>query len=305
MTVLVQDIPQKLVLNVSSEDNATGSESHAYSTREAETTTREFNRLFSTIKHGQKLRGVPSSWEDYLDYRNDYVKAPAIDQQDNPELLVKLYKPEKDEMLNYSNWFDNAERLAEIRQYPGWPTPKFLRVDCVVISNSASASDQLTIESASSIEDRGDVALYELVNNLINRVFTNFSDEEAMIEFEDDLARLIRKYGRKIISAIEVILLVAYKENYRLISDILPVLGSIQDPSTIRARKSILVYFLENTSPYVRDAAVLGLAHLGDPESMELIKQALSRETNRALKVNFKQALDLLREMNGSISQKS
>ena len=82
-----------------------------------------------------------------------------------------------------------------------------------------------------------------------------------------------------------------------MIAEAIRSLGALKDSTTFTERFSILLRYLSNESPIVRDAAALAFADLGDKGAISYLREAAQREKFSAIRSSF---LDVAKELEES-----
>lgn len=123
----------------------------------------------------------------------------------------------------------------------------------------------------------------------IKRIFT--TRETFQDGYESDFSRaiilLVKDFGVDAVEAISMEL-----QDNDVSYEALRWLGKIVDIPTHTARLNLLVKYLFNPSPLLRDGAMLGLASLGDTSAAAKLEEAIAIEPNKQTKEDMQQILE-------------
>jgi hypothetical protein len=152
------------------------------------------------------------------------------------------------------------------------------------------------------VEDDNSTALKndtDYVDELLEALFWKAKehDFEDGIEnpFSSELIELIFKFGNKILKEMSHFI-VYEKINPHIAAEALRWIGKIEHPPSQQYRLWLLETSLNNSSPIVRDGALLGLASMDDASAISFLESAIKLETNSELKKDMIQVLDQLNE---------
>jgi len=107
------------------------------------------------------------------------------------------------------------------------------------------------------------------------------------------LRGLCRNYGADFASVLEE-RLKRQDVGARILTEILHTLGDIEDDATRDWRLATLADFLKSSSPLVRDAAAVGLSYLDDKKAAPYLREAIERESSKALRDDLRVILEQL-----------
>jgi hypothetical protein len=82
-----------------------------------------------------------------------------------------------------------------------------------------------------------------------------------------------------------------------LICETLRTLGRIQDAETEQIRLQILIPYLSNSSPYIRDCTGIALYDLASPNAIPYIRKAIDKEPYQILKDDLNKVYNELQEL--------
>ncbi|GAB5494646.1 MAG: hypothetical protein Phog2KO_48610 [Phototrophicaceae bacterium] len=119
-----------------------------------------------------------------------------------------------------------------------------------------------------------------------------FEDGEESL-FSKELISMIKKYREISFDALAS-LMNNQAISHEVISEALRWIGRMESSIYYQQRKWLLEYSLKNSSARVRDGAVIGLAAINDPHSIQYVEKALNQEQNFLLKQNIQQLLNQL-----------
>lgn len=154
----------------------------------------------------------------------------------------------------------------------------------IVAGTSAESSTQLremTLEIRAKIEAMLDAAANDIIEDGMHNAIN------------DRLGPLIAKDFRDVIPA-----LLSLIEGGRAVpivaSEVLKELGKLRDAPSHQSRRWTLERALGLSSPFIRDGAGLGLARLGDPDSLPYLRQAAKDEPNAQTRADLELVIDEL-----------
>jgi hypothetical protein len=108
--------------------------------------------------------------------------------------------------------------------------------------------------------------------------------------FSRSLSRFVRKYGSN--GLVEVVQIILHGEtNNEVVSEAILCLSRLDDCRTYQYRRWLIEKVLESEEFYIRDAAISGLSHLDDKDSIPAIEKAVSSEKNTELKEDMEKVL--------------
>jgi hypothetical protein len=131
------------------------------------------------------------------------------------------------------------------------------------------------------------------VKTLFDKGAAEFFSDGVEGEFYRSLVDLLARYGNRAISAIADYLFAGCGEP-EVVSEALRWLADHGGPETLSIRFSILLHGLNNTSPAIRDGAILGLTALDDPRAEPSLLRAGRVEEIKALQRLIEQAVSRL-----------
>ena len=133
----------------------------------------------------------------------------------------------------------------------------------------------------------------------LQRIFFEARDEV----FEDGMDSV---FSRRLVDfmqhhgglAIDILsdLLLLERVNAEVAGEALRHVGYLEHGATRIPRRRLLERCLFDSSAYVRDGAILGLAAMDDPKSIPCVEQAVTRESIAELQEDMQAVLDQLRE---------
>ena len=136
-----------------------------------------------------------------------------------------------------------------------------------------------------------------IIDDLIEKIYKEAIDEI----FEDGVKSI---FVQKLMNAVELFneyaieyLRIIFSNNQlnpELVAETLRWLGDINQQSTYGARFRLLIKCLLNSSPRIRDGAMLGLAYLNDPSAIPYLHKAAENEKILELKDDIYKVIDVL-----------
>lgn len=112
--------------------------------------------------------------------------------------------------------------------------------------------------------------------------------------FSRALLSYVRRYGNTAVNEIaHIVLHGEFKDE--VVAEAILCLARLDDCTTYKYRRWLVEKALEGEGLYTRDAAVSGLSHLDDKDSMTELKKAMAREKNVELKRDMTEVLEQLR----------
>ena len=165
------------------------------------------------------------------------------------------------------------------------------RTDIDLWRNPLQEPEEIISSSAEHTKTTND--LYETIENLFAAARGQDFEDGMQSEFSREVVSLIDQSG---IAALEVMasLIIHEKVNAEVAAEALRALSRIEDTRTYKFRLWLLERSLQCVSTRVRDAAVLGLAYLDDPNAVSAIKQAIESEQYLELRKDMEQVLSQL-----------
>lgn len=138
-------------------------------------------------------------------------------------------------------------------------------------------------------------ALKLIKNAFINADYETFESgsESKFSLFINRFIHLLGKEGIKLLDSS----LLEYKLSEEVIIEAIRTLGEMKNPATLTDRFIILVRYLDNESPFVRDAAALAFADLGVKSAIPYLELAADREIFFAVKSSFLNVIKELSEL--------
>jgi hypothetical protein len=133
------------------------------------------------------------------------------------------------------------------------------------------------IAEASTAAAEVDQELLERVRELFDQGSFDFFQDGLQSTFSRHLVALLAQHGRDAFRAIAEYLF-SGDAGPDIMSEALRWLVEVDDPSTLSQRWSILLRTLQDTSPKVRDGAILGFAALDDPRATPFLVEARNVE---------------------------
>jgi hypothetical protein len=134
----------------------------------------------------------------------------------------------------------------------------------------------------------------QAIERELSALFTAAQDEIFENGMESNLSRglttLLQKYGTTAISAIARPILTD-QINPETASETLRWLGNIDDQASQHIRLLLLERALSSSSSWMRDAAMLGLASMDDPQAVTDLKHAIANEKMAGLRDRMEQVL--------------
>lgn len=152
------------------------------------------------------------------------------------------------------------------------------------------------VEDEGGTSQTADEPLY-LGNFFSTAVDELFQDAEGMefetgieSEFQRSLEVLISKLGMDLFALLEA-KLDAAAVRHETLEEMLRFIGRTDEPKIHSFRLSLLAKGLGHPSRFVRDAAALGLAHLGDQRAEPHLRRAIAVEQVPELRADFQEVL--------------
>lgn len=165
------------------------------------------------------------------------------------------------------------------------------------ISPQTSKSSHEEAASA-TVERARPKEIHENLHTLLSEARDELFEDGMETNFSKALISLIQCYGN---DAVEVLteFVVSEQVNPEVASEALRWIGRVEDLSTQQSRLWLLGRSLFSASSRVRDAAVLGLASLNDPEAVLVLEAAIRREHIDELRQDMEQVLNQFRDISG------
>lgn len=113
--------------------------------------------------------------------------------------------------------------------------------------------------------------------------------------FSRTLSEVIRAHGPAALDVMEAIV-AGESANPEVVSEMLRVAGRVAHAATTTQTLRLLERGLLSRSSRVRDAAVVGIAYLDDPEAIPALREAAERERVAELRTDMEQTLHDLGE---------
>lgn len=133
-----------------------------------------------------------------------------------------------------------------------------------------------------------------ILSDLLARAREETFEDGMESQFSKALISYIKRYGNAAVKVLTEYILSEHV-NAEIASEALRWIGHIEDASTYESRLWLLGRGLLSASSRIRDAALLGLAFLNDPQAIPLLEAAIQRERIQELREDMKQALEDLR----------
>jgi len=139
----------------------------------------------------------------------------------------------------------------------------------------------------------------EALAEIVRRVFAAARHEEfedgMESRFSHHLENLVRRYGKQAVDTL-IDLIGTRFPNDEVAAEALTCLSRMRDSGTRAWRYHALTLGLKSPSVFVRDAATVGLARLGDRAGVTFLKKALERERSPMLREYME---DVVRQLGG------
>jgi hypothetical protein len=152
-------------------------------------------------------------------------------------------------------------------------------------------SGKVPVDAALSADVPVDLGFHGEVSQLFERARNEDFRDGMETQFASDIADFIERAGQPEIGAIASKLGAV---NPDVVAETLRALGRSAESTTRDQRLSILASHLHSGLPLIRDAAILGLVDLEDPNAVPALRRALDREPTSFLKTEMRRAIDLL-----------
>jgi hypothetical protein len=137
------------------------------------------------------------------------------------------------------------------------------------------------------------------INDGINRLLIIAEDENFQDGVESNLslglAALVTRFPNETLNAIKGVL-VSRKVSLSVHTEILGLMGRIENDATKDERLSILVLNLMDKSPLVRDGAAIGLAYLNDRRAVAHLQKAVGTESIATLREDLQSVIEQLEQ---------
>lgn len=120
-----------------------------------------------------------------------------------------------------------------------------------------------------------------------------YFEDGVETDFSRSVIQLVEQYRDDAIKALQSMIsrdLLAPK----LVAEALCWLGQVEEPASHIKRRELLQENLGHRSPYIRDGAMVGLAYLEDPRSLEALRVALQREPIAELREYIEETIEQL-----------
>ena len=172
--------------------------------------------------------------------------------------------------------------------------PKDFRVSPITLDYDKYQFNSIIQEQTSTYLNKlNDIdASTDLTENIapdfhLDVLFARCFREAQNIQFEDGyendfsttIIQLFYMYGNRLFD--KILDTISNKSvNTKIINELLKTIGRIEQPSTHKLRKWILVKSLLIVHNFVKDGAILGLSFLDDPQSIPSILNAIKVEKN-------------------------
>jgi hypothetical protein len=136
------------------------------------------------------------------------------------------------------------------------------------------------------------------IEKQILEIFQSGEGENFEDGIESDFSRAllsyVRRYGNGGVNEIAHIVLHGEFHD-EAVGEAILCLARLDDCTTYKYRRWLMEKALESEGLYIRDAAITGLSHLDDKESMPAIEKAVSTEKNIELRKDMEKVLSQLR----------
>jgi hypothetical protein len=138
-----------------------------------------------------------------------------------------------------------------------------------------------------------------LLEEQLSRLFSAAKDEVFEDGMENNFSRAIQSFVEVYShSAMEAIIrsLVSERINSEVASELMRIIGRIEQETTYRDRLWLLERGLYSKSARIRDGSIIGLASLDDPIAIDPIRSAIDRESVSELRHDMEQVLSQLED---------
>jgi hypothetical protein len=152
--------------------------------------------------------------------------------------------------------------------------------------------DDIWTESSTAEIER-DPDLLNQMKTIFDQGASEFFQDGVDSHFSRSLLAILSRYGNAAFRAIAD-LVFSGAANPDVVSEALRWLGDFKDPATLPTRWAILLRTLRDSSPRVRDGAIIGFAALDDPRARSILLEAERAETIPELRRLIQQVLEQL-----------
>ncbi len=134
---------------------------------------------------------------------------------------------------------------------------------------------------------------HEILNVFAGARYESFEDG-VETDFSRNIVRLVERHPSEAIRALQD-LISRNKLDPRLVAEIFRWLGEMEHSISFTKRRALLENNLRHRSPYIRDGAIVGLAYMDDPLSIDALTEALQNEPIPELREYINETLEQLK----------
>lgn len=145
------------------------------------------------------------------------------------------------------------------------------------VSEVTAAQEESQDMEGSSAQERPQVRIDKEIESLFRAAEKEVFEDGMENVFSEELTLFVNRYGNVSLDIMES-LLFSSKADVEVVAQALRSLGEMHHPPSRDLRRSLIEKGLRQSSPWVRDGAVLGLAWLDDPAAIPSLTKAVQQE---------------------------